>query len=262
LGKTTSLGGAVAALDYHCVNASMIGAGGAYVYTHVDEKENAGHANVNQGYLTVYSTLHAAKWAFDLGLWGGYYHTDNHRKISFPGFYATAKSETHGWQLAPHFETCYQNVISNICQAKWFEVSPFLIGDWVANWEHGFKEHGAGLLNMQQKSRFCSLFRGETGLRLFETLHVSLGSIIIEQKVSYAYQKMFHTGLITAFLVGSPAAFTVGTLTTAQNLGVAEFSLLFDPTRQKIPYVAIRYQGEFGSQYQSHQGILEIGKTF
>jgi hypothetical protein len=259
---SAGLGGAVAAADYNCVNGNVVGGGIAYVHTHVDEKENAGTANVDQGYLTVYGTLHATKWYSDLGLWGGYYHADNHRKISFPGFHATAKSSLHGWQLAPHIEMGYQNVISNPCLAKVFGIDPFLMGDWVANWEHGFREHGASPLNAKQNGRFSSLFRGETGLRFYETVCIDWGRIIFEEKASYAYQKMFGTGVITAFLVGSPGAFTVTTLTSAQNLGVAEFSMLFQPNNRKMPYVDLRYQGEFGSHYQSHQGILEIGKAF
>jgi len=259
---SAGLGGAVAAVDYNCVSGNVVGSGAAYVHTHVDEKEGAGHANVDQGYLTVYGTLHATKWYSDLGLWGGYYHADNHRKISFPGFNATAKSSIHGWQLAPHIEVGYQNVISNPCLAKVFGIDPFLMGDWVANWEHGFREHGASPLNAKQNGRFCSLFRGETGLRFYETVCIDWGQIIFEEKASYAYQKMIGTGVITAFLVGSPGAFTVTTLASAQNLGVAEFSMLFHPNNRKMPYVDLRYQGEFGSHYQSHQGILEIGKVF
>ncbi len=70
------------------------------------------------------------------------------------------------------------------------------------------------------------------------------------------------TGNLTAFLVGSPGTFSVATLGSAQNLGVAELSLLFVPKNSMAPDIALRYQGEFGSQYQSHQGILEISKSF
>lgn len=73
---------------------------------------------------------------------------------------------------------------------------------------------------------------------------------------------MFHTGAVTALLVGVPSSFTVTTLTGAQNLGLVEFSMLFKPFKRTLPYVELRYQGEFGSRYQSHQGMLEIGKDF
>jgi hypothetical protein len=115
---------------------------------------------------------------------------------------------------------------------------------------------------MGQNGRFCSLVRGETGLRIHEVAQRSWGKLVLREKVSYAYQKAFHTGSITAFLLGSPGSFTVTTLSGAQNLGVAEFSMLFIWNNPNAPYLDIRYQGEFGSSYQSHQGVIEIGKDF
>ena len=115
---------------------------------------------------------------------------------------------------------------------------------------------------MAQKGRFCSLFRGETGLRFHQISEQDWGNLVFREKASYAYQKAFKTGNITAFLVGSPGTFTVSTLSGAQNLGVAELSMLFVFNNPNAPYVDFRYQGEFGSKYQSHQGMIEIGKDF
>jgi uncharacterized protein with beta-barrel porin domain len=261
-GFNIGMGGVLAAFELNLEDENVVGFGAAYVYDHVKEDHGAGHANVNQGLLTVYSTLHADQWYFDLGLWGGYYHANNQRKISFPGVKATAKSDTHGWQLAPHFEVGYDGFNFPECGCKWFGIEPFLMADWVANWEKGFKEHGAGSLDMGQKGRFCSLLRGETGVRFDEIVRFDWGQMVFREKVSYAYQKAFHTGSITGFLVGSPGTFTVTTLTTAQNLGVGEFSMLFIFNNPNAPYIDLRYQGEFGSRYQSHQGMIEIGKDF
>ncbi len=253
------VGGAIAGLDYNTVDNDVIGFGGAYVFTHVWEDANAGDANINQGFLGVYTLLHAMDWYFNMSLWGGYYHTNNTRNILT---FATTQSTTHGWQLAPHAEIGYEGYVSRVCAQQWFGVGPFILADWVANWEHGFKEHGGGLLNMQINGRFCSLLRGETGLRFHETVSCSWGDVVFQQKGSYAYQKMFGTGTITSSFVGASSTFTVNTLIYAQNLGVFEFSVLFKPIDHKWPFGNIRYQGEFGSRYQSHQGIVEIGKDF
>lgn len=259
-GFSLGLGGAVLGFELSRCGKDVAGFGAAYAYTHVHEEAGAGQANLNQGFLIVYGTLNAAQCYFDLGLWGGYYHSNNQRKISFSGVDATAQSETHGWQAAPHFEVGYDGFWIEGCSPKWFGIEPFLMADWVANWESGFQEHGAGSLDMGQKGRFCSLLRGESGLRFHEIVEFGWGRLVIREKGSYAYQKAFHTGRLTAFLAGSPGTFTVETLTTAQNLGIGEFAILFAPANG--PYIDLRYQGEFGSQYQSHQGMLEIGKTF
>ena len=53
------------------------------------------------------------------------------------------------------------------------------------------------------------------------------GRLVLREKGSYAYQKAFHTGVVNAFLVGSPESFTISTLTGAQNLGVVEIGKSF-----------------------------------
>jgi len=254
---SVKLGGLVGGIDWNsdCELVETVGFGAAYIFDHINESDHAGKANINQGYLTAYSAFRSGFWAIDLSLWGGYYASNNERNIRFTGVDETAKADIRGWQLAPHVE----------CARTWgrnrLRVEPFVMLDWVANWERGFKEHGAGSFNMGQKKRFCSLLRSEIGLRFDERIEWSWGSLTLLEKGSYAYQKAFHTGSIQAFLVGSAGSFTVSTLTTAQNLGVAEFSMLFAP-KSNASYLDIRFQGEFGSRYQSYQGTIEIGKNF
>jgi len=249
--------GFVSALDYYgsaIYSTPLIGGGIAYAYTHVHEEKGTGHANINQAAIVCYAAHSFSEWNFDLAVWGGYYHTDNARNIVLPGIgNAQAKSDTNGWQLTPHFGFGYTY------RNDWFAIEPFEMIDWVICWEKGFSEHGAGILNMGQKSRTCSLCRNELGIRFVETLFYDWGTITFHEKTSYVYQKTFHTGVISAFLLGSPGSFTVSTLTGAQNLGVVEVSALFIPCKKKYPYGSIGYQGEIGSHYQSHQAIITIG---
>ncbi len=256
------LGGIVAGFDCNMEGRNSVGVAGAYIYTHVHENDRAGKANINQGYLSVYGEVIASQWYFDWGLWGGYYASRNERNIHYPGVNEAAHATIRGWQLAPHFEAGYDGFLSEPDRSKWLGIEPFLLADWVADWEKGFNEKGAGSYNMGQKGRFCSLFRGESGIRFNQVAQMNWGQMFFTEKGSYAYQKAFNTGKITAFLVGSPGNFTVEALQQAQNLGVIEVSLFFSPKGPKTPYFDLRYQGEFGSKYQSHQGMLEIGKSF
>jgi len=258
-----NVGGVVVGVDYNCANDDVLGFGAGYGYTHVSEDANAGDANVNQGMWGFYSLLHWNDWYFDLGFWSGYYHTADTRNIPLSnGSVSTMDSTTHGWQIVPHAEIGYEGYLSQVCHERWFGVGPFLLADWVANWEDGFTEHGGAPFNMQIKGRFCSLFRGETGLRLHEIVKYSWGNLVFEQKGSYAYQKMFGTGTLNASFVAAPTFLTFHTLLSGQNLGVGEFSVIFQPLNRKWPFGSLRYQGQFGSKFQTHQGIVEIGKDF
>jgi outer membrane autotransporter protein len=252
---TTSVGGGLLGYDYTTDKGHIVGAGASYVYTHVDEEHDMGKAHINQGFGTVYTTLVAGKWYTDISIWGGYYSSANTRNIRFPGVDVKAEATINGWQTAAHAEAGYDKFYS------WFGVEPFAMADWVGNWEDSFHEHGAGTFNMGQHDRFASLLRTEGGVRLHEMIKFESGSyVLFREKASYAYQKAFHTGHITAFLVGSPGSFTVTTLTGAQNLGVLEFAIGYYGV--KGGHFEARYQGQYGSKFSSHQGMFEFGWNF
>lgn len=258
-GFETGSGGFVACFDYQKNETylhPLVGAGIAYAHTHIHEENGAGFANIDQGALAFYTGLAHSKWYLDLTLWAGLYHAHNVRNISFPSIAGSASASTNGWQITPHFEVGYD------WDKVWFSIEPFEMLDWVACWEEKLTETGAGRLNMGQKGRFCSLLRNELGLRFNETLSYEWGNITFREKGSYVYQKTFHTGTITAYLIGSPGSFSVSTLIGAQNLGVGEFEILFVPQNKKYPYGTMSYQGEFGSRYQSHQGMVTVGLDF
>lgn len=253
------VGGVVAALDYNTCGGHVFGFGGAYVHTNVHEDHHAGHAKINQGYLTAYTTMNTPVY-FDVSVWGGYYAGNNQRHIEFDSIDVTARAKIHGWQFASHAEVGYTPFYR--CD-RWFGWEPFMAADWVGNWQKGFHESGAGMLNMGQRGHFSSFVRAEGGFRLTEIVEFSCGGKLIFQEVgSYVYQKAFHTGSITAFLIGSPGSFTVTTLTSGQNLGLISFSAQYVWEKQNPPYIEVRYQGEFGSSFQSHLASIEFGKKF
>jgi len=253
---STGSGGLVAAWDYKGKYAHPVGVGFAYAHTHLHEEEGAGHANIDQGDLFCYGTFTAGQWYFDTAFWGGYYHAKNVRKIHFKGFANSATMKTDGWQFTPHLEVGYEQ------QLGWFGIEPFAQCDWVNCWEKGANESGAGILNMGQNGRYCSLLRSETGVHFEEILTYGWGTLTLMEKGSYAYQKTFHTGNIRAFLIGSPGSFEVSTLTGAQNLGVGEVEALFTPNSKRYPYGSLSYHVELGSRYQTHQGMIKIGGDF
>ena len=136
---------------------------------------------MNQGAIVFYTALNNDPWYGDLACWGGYYHANNVRKIVIPGVAsASAHASTHGWQFTPHFAISHKSY-----RTERFVIEPFEMLDWVACWEKGFQERGAGILNMGQKSRFCSLLRNELGVRFHETLNYSWGTVRFLEKSSY-----------------------------------------------------------------------------
>jgi uncharacterized protein with beta-barrel porin domain len=174
------------------------------------------------------------------------------------GFEFQSKSHPQGWQLSPHVELGY-DVNS---QTKLFTVEPFVMVDWVNNWQNSYKERGSGPFNTGQKHHYSSFLRSELGARFYETIRFDNWSLVVQEKASFVNKKPFKVGRVNAFLVGFPGSFTVETLTTTQNLGVAEVELLFLPKNPNCPNGSIQYQGEFGSMYQSHLVSVDVTWNF
>ena len=141
-------------------------------------------------------------------------------------------------------------------------LNPFVMLDWANVWQNSFKERGKGPFNVGQKSHYGSLLRTEASLRVYETFFFDSWSLIVQEKAGYVNAQAFGVGKVHAFLVGSPNAFTVETLSSNQNLGVAEFEMVFAPCNTRYPTSTIFWQGEFGSKFQSQQVSLEFSWNY
>lgn len=91
-------------------------------------------------------------------------------------------TKSAGPNSVPYLEIGYDNFLSNYCVVGKWGIEPFTMLDWVSNWEHGFREHGGGDLNMIVKKRYSSFLRSETGLRFHENCNVNWGQIVFLEK--------------------------------------------------------------------------------
>ena len=255
--------GVILAYDRKMTQNSLFGLGAAYTFTHIKEEERAGHSHIHQEYLFLY-----AAWANDYlyvdgALWGALFQTDQVRHIHMTGFDFISRSTPSGEQLSPHLEIGYENK-QLLGSENTIEliISPFLMGDWANSWQKRYKERGDSPFNAAQKAHYSSFLRTETGLRLYETFTFTSWYLVLSQKVSYVNKTPFGVGRINSFLVGSPGSFTLETLSDSQNLGAAEFALIFEPANHKYPYGSVSYQGEFNGSFQSHEINLELSWAF
>jgi hypothetical protein len=135
--------------------------------------------------------------------------------------------------------------------------------DWSNAWQESFKEKGNSPFNTHQKSQYGALLRTEVGLRVSETMFFDTWNLIFLEKGSYVNTKSCGSAdKVHGFLVGSPGAFTLETLTSPQNMGVVQFMITGAPVKSCYPISSIFYQGEFSPKYQSHQLNLEFAWNF
>ncbi len=251
------IGGALAGFDCRGENFLMGGGlGYAYNYMHYGASIGHGHAQEEMAYL--YGVYQKGRWWFDCALWGGVYQAYNERHSV--GGLATSKASLHGWLLDPHIEAAYAYIWQN---RPWFSLEPFVMFDWINNWQGHFTEHGVSGFNVVMHSQYNSLLRSEAGLRFYEQLHYGWGEVVLEQKASYANQAPFHFNRKNVAFVSAVSTFPVaiGSSKTENLLGI-ELRSAFLPNGHKLPYAIFDFQGQFGSSYQSYFGSIELGRDF
>ena len=221
----------------------------------VDEKGDFGKQWVNDFVASFYSSIYLGNFFLDMTVWGGYNHTTGERHIFFPGFDATAHSKTHSWQATPHLGFGYDFIWN------WFGLEPFAQFDWAVNLEDGFQESGAGIFDMKENSRTSSLLRSEVGLAFFQTCEFNNGGLFVaREKFSYVNKKPFHTGRVTAAILGAPGSFTVESLTETQNLFAPGAELFYQ--WQNGVFASGLFEGEYGDGYISNNVYVKLGYEF
>jgi outer membrane autotransporter protein len=254
--------GVILAYDHKFTKKWRLGGGLAYLFTHIHEKKNQGHSNINQEDAFVYSSWDNQQFYIDMLLLAGAVQIDQLRNTLMSGFAFRSSSHPKGWQCLPHLELGFKLDAVNQSRTSKFCLNPFAMLDWANAWQDSYKEEGDSPFNSSQKSYYGSLLRTEAGLRFYETLFFTSWNLTIQEKISYVNTQSFNAGKVNAFLVGSPGSFTVETLSSPQNLGVAQLAMCFDLVNRGYPITTLFYQAEFGSHYQSHQLNLELGWQF
>jgi len=257
VGFDPTTGGAILAFDDQVTPRWLVGGGITYLYTHIHEKKDQGHSNINQEDAFVYSSWDNQRFYVDMLVMGGAMQIHQVRNTTMTGFSFRSSSHPHGWQLLPHlelglkrFKTCH------------FYLNPFVMLDWANAWQNSYTEKGDSPFNASQKSFHGSLLRTEAGLRFYETLFFDSWNLTFQEKISYVNTQSYNAGKVKAFLVGAPGSFTVETLSSSVNLGVAQLAMSFAPLYSHFPATTIFYQGEFSAKYQSHQINLELAWQF
>jgi len=246
--------GGIIGFDYLGWKEIILGAGGAYAYQNVGYSDNFGKARVNQEFLTFYGAWYRKHIAIQGALWGGLYQMHNTRKTL--GFISST-SHVNGWLFSPHLE------ISSPFQQKYITIEPFVMFDWVNNWQGSVKESGEADFNLRIDRHYVSLLRSEIGLHFLESFQFKKGDLTFDESLSYVNKTPFKAKSISTYYVGSISTFNLQMFSNRTvNLGALRLSTRFTPTSLTPPYVYLTYQGEFGSKLLSHTLALEVGKQF
>lgn len=248
--------GGIIGLDYLGWENVVFGGGAAYSYQDIDYSSNLGDANIHQEILTIYAAWYGNHISINGALWGGIYQLHNKRKTLGS---ITSTSNIDGGIFAPHLEVGAPFKINNTV----LTVEPYVMFDWVNNWQGSVKEHGSSGLNLRIDSHYVSLLRSEIGLNLTQHLQYRHGDLTFDESVSYVNRATFNANKEQAFFVGSASTISVQIFSDrVENLGALRLSTRYTPCRLKYPYVSLTYLGEFGANLILNTVALEVGMRF
>lgn len=248
--------GAVVAFDYSKFCDKLIGGGIGYAHSQVHDGSHMGKSQIPYYFATIYGSFLLDHFYIEPAFLAAFHQIYNRRFISYPGVNLTAKGTVNGWQIDPHLGFGYD------IDTSWSGIEPFAALDWVVNWEGDLNEHGAGALDMRQKSHTSSMLQSEIGIRFFQSLCRSWGRFGVKEEASYLNRAPFGTGSVTAAIVGSPAFMTLQSLTKVQNLGAVTIDLFAEVGKNQDVFINLGYEGEFGTNYISNEVLLRIAKQF
>ena len=226
-----------------------------YARDAVHQTQNVGSNVTNLCVGTLYGTYYLGKAYVEAEVWGTYDRFETERVISYPGFYAKANGKFNGAQITPHVGLGYDFVFSHGI------IEPFAMADWVINYQHGYTEQGASPLNMKIQGSTSSMLRFETGLSCYQMWEGDSGVFVMREIGSYVYKRPYSVGKMTAAIVGAEGTFINYSFTDILNLVSPAFEIFYRHKKSGA-FFSLSYEGEFGSGYQTNEGLARIGKYF
>lgn len=255
VGYNSRTGGAVTGIDFNFAKYLYVGALGAYTHSRVHWKQDHGKGDVNTGYAGIYASAIGKAIYANLVAIGGWNHYHAHRNIIYPGMNRTANGRHRGEQLDAHFDTGI-----NIGKGA-LVLRPFDSFDFIVQKERGFKESGAGALNLSVKKKVSQMIRNELGVNLGTCLCFDKSKWIVDAKMSWVREIRLKGSKLQSEFIGTGVPFTVTGYFPDRNLwspGLTITGKMLDDLLAVTAY----YNGEYRSKYADNTVGLELGLQF
>jgi len=249
-------GGALAGFDHKPAKEALVGSALGYSRTYFHDSNHMGSGHINSYFTSIYGNAPLGSFYFSPSIWGVFNEIHNTRNISFTEVMEQAKAHIFSWQLIPHLEAGYR-FKTLLC-----EITPYTSADLAIIWQRGYQEHGSSSFNATQKRNNSSMIRSETGLKFFEMWEKGWGSFMMKEQVAYVFEKPYGIGSVKTSLVGTPSSFTVTAVNQNLNLATVGMDFICSIGKRNPLEIALGVKGEFGSNYQLGELVLEATKKF
>lgn len=253
---TNKIGGFLVALD-RFENNFLVGGGLGYASNAICYEQHLGCGHLGEELACLYSAVKRDHIMIEAALWGGPYQIHHDRRMLSS---LSAKAHFHGWVFAPQIKIALPFRLNTHCNCS---VEPFVMLDWINNWQDCFKEAGSSGFNLTIGALHRSLLYSEAGICFYQNVACNSGRWALEEKLSYVNESPSHDGKTTTYFAVPTSPFTITTNSTCtHNLCGVELTGSFSPDRSSELYGTLSFQGLFGREYRSYFANITVGKNF
>jgi uncharacterized protein with beta-barrel porin domain len=244
--------GVVAGVDMNPSKQFLVGLAGAFSHAGIDWTFGS-HGIMNSGYATLYGSYSAEYYYVNASILGGYNHMHASRNIHFSTVDVNAKHESHSWEFLGHLDG------GAIFHINEFSFRPYVSGDYIFLSEDGYREHGAGVLNLRVFDAVDKMVRLEAGLnfsRCFLTKSQN-SRWVPTAKIGWIGDRRFGGKHLRSEFVNTSPTFVVAGIYSNRNLLGVGFDLSAHFNNDKIGF-RLAYDGEYGHHWQDNRLIGEL----
>lgn len=258
-GFSTKTPASLLGADYVFRNAGHFGVIVGYSQDRLRWDQQRGTGSIQNLYEGVYGGFKGQSGYIQGSLMTAFGLYEGHRRIPFIGIYDTlptrvAAHKNHGFLADGRLEMGAS--FGCLTVAK-----PYVSGDFVFLTEKGFTEHGADSIDLSVRKYRASALRMEVGTELSHRNTSSIGSLDSHARVAWAFEQRYQGKRLVANLDNQLCDFTVYGLNP--NRSLFSFTLgLTGMFAKDLCFISADYTGEFGSQYRSNAGSLQVQLNF
>jgi outer membrane autotransporter protein len=254
-GYRVKTGGALAGVDYGCLNNFFLGASAAYTYTDIDWKKAKGDGHINSYYGGIYAAWISDFAYLDASALGAFNQYHGTRRIHFAEIDRDARNNHHGAEFDARLEG------GIFIPYKGLDIRPYDSLEYVYVHENRYSERGAGDLDLAIRSKNSMLLRNELGLGLAFCRTLERWNMVPDFKLGWIREWRFKGKHTTAEFEGTDVTFKVTGIKPDRNLvspSVGLTGLFYEDQMQ----VTLRYDAEFGKNYRDQNVNFQVSYAF
>jgi uncharacterized protein with beta-barrel porin domain len=251
IGYQNKTAGVVLGVDGRFAKHFYLGALGSYTSSDLHWTQDQGHGTIESGYGGLYFSALSKFYYANVAALGSWSHFHTKRNITYPGTSVSAHGNYGSAGLLSHLDTGL-NLGNNA-----FTVRPFDSFDYFVQTEGSYREHGAGIFDLEVNSSNSIFLRNELGLQFAGCFCLGSSNWTLSPKLSWVREVRIKGSHATAQFVNTDAPFLVTGYFPDRSL-ISPGVMVSGAFWKDLLTFNLYYNGEFGDQYSDHNFGGEI----